>query len=102
MIITREFGAYNHRRYGRPWIAVVTDWPVGEQPTLRFGGLLGPANGSAVTAEIEANPEQILRWGQKDFRGRGTVNGWGIIESDGTVRVTDAKGAREFLRARGE
>jgi hypothetical protein len=63
------FGGYNARRYSRPWIARVTAWPVGKQAELEFGSFIGDDDGGVV--EISARPGDILRWGQRDNRGRG-------------------------------
>lgn len=90
MRYTYEVGGYNTRRYGKPWIAKITDWPVGSAPTLSFGHAL-----DAYCAEIEAEPGQILRWGQKDHRGNGTISRWGIAMPDGSVRRSDARECRE-------
>jgi hypothetical protein len=79
MRVTLKFDAYNARRYSRPWIAKVVDWPIGKPPALAFGGLVG------LTAEIEAEPGQLIRWGQRDNRGNKSTSCWGIVDADGDV-----------------
>lgn len=79
MRVTIEFGAYNPRRYGKPWMAKVTSWNVGRSPTLEFGATVG------LTTEIDAEPGALVRWGQKDYRGGHSERAWGIVLSDGTV-----------------
>ena len=87
--VTRTFAAYNSRRYGRPWIAKVTAWPIGKPPVLEFGCTVG------LTAEVDAEPGAIVRWGQKDLRGHNTEACWGPVRPDLTVAETDAEGARD-------
>lgn len=88
MRVTIEFGPYNHRRYSRPWIAKVTEWPVGKQPALEFGALVG------LTGEIEADIGDVIRSGQRDNRGNNTVSNWGIVTADGSVADATATEAR--------
>ena len=79
MRITVTFPAYNSKRYGKPWIAKVTDWPIGKAPALEFGALVG------LTAEIAAEPGAVVRWGQRDYRGNNTQREWGVVLDDGTI-----------------
>jgi hypothetical protein len=81
--VTKTFGSYNQRRYSRPWIARVTSWPVGKRPELEFGCYLGDDEGGEC--EIMATEGCVVRWGQKDGRGSGGTNAWGIVEADGTI-----------------
>jgi hypothetical protein len=78
--VTVKFEPYNDRRYGRPWIARVADWPIGRPPVLVFGASL------SLTAEIDAEPGAVVRWGQKDRRGRNDDRRWGIVQADLSVR----------------
>jgi len=93
MRVTIEFSPYNTRRWGRPWIAKVTDWPIGKPPVLEFGGLVG------LTTEIDAAPGQIVRYGQKDGRGRGTQSDWGIVQADGSMIHSTPERCREHWLA---
>ncbi|MFA5154582.1 MAG: hypothetical protein WC554_18705 [Clostridia bacterium] len=92
MRISIEIGAYNQRRYSRPWIGKITSWPVGARPELAWGGYAGDDSGGEL--EIEAQPDDIIRWGQKDGRGNGGSNEWGIAQADGTVEACDQPQAR--------
>jgi hypothetical protein len=83
-------GSYNSRRYGKPWLAVITDWPIGKHPTLEFGASL-----DWRTAEIDAKPGQIVRFGQKDHRGNGTTAEWGIVQRDGVILESNPTDCRE-------
>jgi hypothetical protein len=92
MRIVQRFGSYNQRRYGRPWIAKITSWPVGGKAEVVWGSYLGSDNGGEV--EIEANPGDIIRTGQKDGRGKGTSADWYIVNEDGSLKSTTAAEAK--------
>ena len=84
---------YNARRYGKPWIAKVVAWDIGAPPQLKFGRDL----------EIDAEPGDVVRWGQKDNRNpRGTRAWWGIValDVDGKLSVEQRteRQAREHWR----
>ncbi len=93
MRITQIFGSYNQRRYGRPWIAKITSWPVGDKAEVSWGSYLGNDNGGEV--EIEANPGDVIRTGQKDGRGNGTSADWYIVSPDGSLIHTTAAKAKD-------
>lgn len=91
MRITWAVGGYNQRRYGRPWIAKVSAWPVGKTPMLDFGVSL-----DAYNVEIEAEVGDVVRYGQKDKRGgKNTESHWGIVNSDGSIQEMPATEARD-------
>jgi hypothetical protein len=95
MRVTYEVGSYNPRRYGRPWLGRVTVWAIGQKPEIEFGRAV-----DAWTAEIDANPGQIVRYGQKDTRrDSGSVRDWGIVLADGSVRECSASEARKHWLA---
>ena len=93
MRVTQTFPSYNQRRYGRPWIAKVVDWPIGKNAVLEFGGLVG------LTAEIDAKPGQIVRWGQRDNRGNNTTTEWGIVAADGAINDATPERCRDHWLA---
>lgn len=97
MRVTFKVGSYNSRRYLRPWIAKVTEWPIGRGVRLSFGGNVG-----AHLAEIEADPGDLVRYGQKDMRGRGSINAWGRVEDDGSISDMSAEAARDYWLERGK
>mgnify|MGYP003452049273 FL=1 len=97
--VTVDFPSYNEKRYGSPWIARVTLWPVGSRPDLVFGNYLGDhRNGGAGEAEILAKPGDIVRWGQKDNRGnKNTEAWWGVVNDDATItRLTEAEARKAY------
>ncbi|MFH1547127.1 MAG: hypothetical protein ABIC57_01420 [bacterium] len=93
MRITQTFGSYNSRRYGRPWIGKITSWPIGKQSEISWGSYLGNDNGGEV--EIEANPGDIIRTGQKDNRGGNTSGDWYIVSLDKSLIPTNAANAKK-------
>jgi hypothetical protein len=94
MRVTVTFPAYNTRRYGRPWIARVSAWPVGKPPTLDWGTCI-----DGRTVEVDATPGEIVRWGQRDHRGGNTDAQWGIVQPDASVLTVTARIAREHWLA---
>lgn len=98
MRVSAGFGSYNQRRYGRPWIAKITAWPVGCKPEVEWGRYLGDDTGGEV--EIDANPGDIVRTGQKDHRGGNTDAGWYVVMPDGSLGACDAAEARNAWDAK--
>ena len=93
MKIEKEFGRYNAKRYSWPWIAKVTAWPTGQRAELAFGEYVG--NDQGGVAEIEAEPRDIVRWGQKDYRNpKYTEARWGIVQADGSIVECEMRYAR--------
>ncbi len=66
MKISIETNAYNDRRYGKPWIALV-DFLGNKNGNFKFGDWVGQ-NGYAGVLEVEANVCDIVARGQKDNR----------------------------------
>jgi len=71
----------------------VTRWPVGGRPEIRWGGYAGDDDGGEL--EIEGDAGDIVRWGQKDGRGNGGRNEWGIVQPDASVTSATQPEARE-------
>lgn len=90
MRVVYEVGTYNSSRYSRPWIAMVTEWAVGQRPVLKFGGNVG-----SKIAEIEANPGDLLKCGQKDRRGNNSTNEFAIVLPDGELGFLNPARARD-------
>ena len=89
--MTVEFESYNPKRMGRPWIARVTDWPVGGKPEIECGRCVG-----SCETEVLAAPGDLIRYGQKDHRNpRGTIARWGIVKEDMSVEHVSESDARE-------
>lgn len=64
--ISIETDLYNERRYGKPWIAVVTfEYP--STPTFKFGEWIGSIGCSGIL-EIDVEEGDVIARGQKDNR----------------------------------
>jgi len=99
MRVALEFGSYNSRRYGRPWIGRVTSWPVGGRPEIEWGNYCGDDGGGE--AEIVAQPGDLVRAGQKDNRQpRNTSNDWYLVQADGTLLEVTQPQARQAWESR--
>ena len=94
--ISIECGAYNGRRYSRPWIARVTAWAVGSFPVVEWGAYVGNENGGEV--EIMAAPGCIIRDGQRDGRGNNTVSEWSVVMDDYALRKINQVEARKLFQ----
>lgn len=98
MRVTITSNAYNEHRYGLPWIAKVTKWAVGGKPELSFGTFLGTP-GSSGECEIEAEPGDIIRWGQKDYRNPSkSESKYGVVSPTGEIRTITMVEARELFK----
>lgn len=96
--VSIKYGLYNDRRYGKPWIARVTSWPVGGRPEIEWGSYLGDDSGGEC--EIMASAGDIIRSGQKDHRkASGTANDWYLAQADGSCRSIDQSEARKLWDA---
>lgn len=97
MRITIETLAYNDRRHGKPWIAKVMEWKT-SRPEIEWGAWHGQPGGKG-TLEINAEPGDIIRYGQKDHRNaRRSDNEWAVVQEDGTLDdVTQAQAREHWL-----
>jgi hypothetical protein len=94
MTVSITYGPYNARRYSKPWIASIKDWPVGKSPVLDFGFYNGDDNGGFV--EIEAAAGDVIKAGQKDNRNyNNTKNDFYLVGEDGSVSKITANEARQ-------
>jgi hypothetical protein len=95
--VSTSYGDYNPRRMSKPWIARITAWPVGGNPVLEFGSYVGDANGGEV--EIMAKIGDIIRDGQKDYRGHDSINDWSVVDVDYTLLRINQVDARHMYAA---
>lgn len=99
MRIEFQYGAYNHRRYGKPWGAVVKFEGTKMVYDFSLATFLGDSdNGGKVY--IECQPGDIIATGQRDFRGGSTVNTLYIVEEDGSLKQVDKVAALEHWESR--
>ena len=98
MKITEETGAYNERRYGKPYIAqIVWDTPKG---TPEWGEWCGQP-GQPGLLIIDAEPGDTLMIGQKDHRNsKKSAPDYFIVCDDGTLdNVSKAEAYKKSLTA---
>jgi len=93
MRVAIKYSPYNGRRYGKPWIGIISGWPVGGKPELEWGGYVGDAGGGE--AEVDAAVGDVSRSGQKDQRGTRSLSSWHIVGSDGELVQVGPVEARE-------
>ena len=86
MKLTIATTAYNHRRYGKPYVARI-DFSADPRGTAIWGVWVGTP-GDAGVLVIDAEAGQCVMQGQKDFRGRNGTPEYSIVQSDGTLKST--------------
>lgn len=93
MRYTYTVSSYNDRRYSKPWIALITDWPIGGHPKLQFSCAI-----DNQTAELEANPGTIVKLGQKDYRKPShSINNFGVTDIHGNITIINGAEARKLF-----
>lgn len=94
MEIRIETNSYNHRRYGKPWIAIV-DFSQSTKGDFSWGDWTGDHyNGGEGVLTINANPGDIIARGQKDFRkAQNSAPDFFVINSEGKREYIGDKGA---------
>jgi hypothetical protein len=91
------FTGYDRQSFSRPWIAKVGEWSIPNRPNLTWGECLETFPGSQGLLEIEADPGDVIRWGQKDYQGPSTINLWGLATPEGViVRIGAAQAYATF------
>jgi hypothetical protein len=101
MRVTYDFGVYNDRRCGKPWIAKVTKWDIGKPPEIEFGSYSGGYSRGFV--EIEADKGDVIFFGQKDNRNpRKSMKVFAIVKEDGSLEVVEKHEARIAFLRKGE
>ena len=85
MNIQIRTASYSDRRYGKPWIAVVT-FP-NARGDSKFGDWIGTP-GSDGLLEIDCQPGDIVAKGQKDFRKpKNSEPDYYIAQEDGSLTM---------------
>jgi hypothetical protein len=90
MKITLDTSSYNERRFGKPWIAIVT-FDKDVKGTFTWGDWVGDHhNGSDGTLVIDADEGDIIAIGQKDFRKpANSALEWYQVRNGELVRLTN-------------
>lgn len=95
MRYTETTPSYNERRYGKPWMAIVTTSMTKDFSFINWDGRPG------MTGEFcfEAPVGTLLAYGQKDIRkGRGGVDGYQICMPDGSMPTIGDALARDLRK----
>jgi hypothetical protein len=96
--VTETFRAYNDRRYGKPWGAIITFTAAKPEYNFKAGSYLGGCMGGEVV--IQCQPGDLVAIGQKDFRNpRKTDNDWYVVGQDGTLSGIDRADALRHYQA---
>ena len=95
MNYTEKTPSYNDRRYGKPWMAIITTSMTKDFTFLDWDGRPGYAGEFSFSAE----PGTLLAYGQKDIRkGRGGVDGYQMCMPDGTLPTVGDATARDLRK----
>lgn len=97
--VSDSFPAYNERRYGKPWGAVITF--DGTKAKYDFVGTYMSKAGDAGDVVIECMAGDIVAFGRKDNRSNNTYNEWYIVGSNGELQSVDKKAAYEYYKSKG-
>ena len=99
MDISINFGAYLWRKFRKPWIAKVTDWPHGQKPKQVWGMYIGDESGGEL--EIAAEVGDIIRWGKSHYSHPWkNICYWAIAREGGELEKVTVSVARKAWRAR--
>lgn len=82
MKLSIETGSYNARRYGKPYIGVVS---AESGRVTRWGTWIGTP-GQAGILEIEAVAGDVIVKGQRDNRGNNGTPDYAVVQDDGTLK----------------
>ena len=98
--VSKSFGAYNTRRYSKPWGAVITLTDDGWH--YDFAGVwLGDDDEGGDVVIKHVQPGQIVAFGQKDTRNpRHTENDWYAVQEDGSLLPVGKREARKIIATR--
>ena len=81
----KDFEAYNHRRYSRPWVALVVDAkPDFSAEVGRYTAKSGDAGELVI---VDPQVGQVFTYGQKDYKGRHTEIAYCVYTEKGLVEV---------------
>jgi hypothetical protein len=96
-ITVHNYGAYNSRRYGRPWAAIITFNGTGRANyNFKAGTYLGNDEGGELI--ITAQPGDIIAAGQKDNRKpQNSNNDWYIVgENNELIEISRADAFKQY------
>lgn len=75
------YAAFNERRYGQPWVAIVDQSSKTIDFMKKVGGYTGKYGRGEAGELVVFDPEEgaIYAYGQKDYRGNNTDNGFAKV-----------------------
>lgn len=81
----KDFEAYNHRRYSRPWVALVVD----AKPdfSVEVGRYTAKSGDAGELVIVDPQVGQVFTYGQKDYKGRHTEIAYCVYTEKGLVDV---------------
>lgn len=81
----KDFEAYNHRRYSRPWVALVVD----AKPdfSVEVGRYTSKSGDAGELVIVDPQVGQVFTYGQKDYKGRHTEIAYCVYTEKGLVDV---------------
>lgn len=95
MKLSIETAIYNERRYGKPYIGILSQV---DGKVIRWGQWIGTP-GEAGLLEIEVEPFDAVMHGQKDWRGNNSTPRYATVQEDGSLlygskveAIKDARG----------
>lgn len=90
--------SYNARRYGKPWVAHITEFS--GRPTLDFVSQAFNGNDQGGELILQAEVGEVFKAGQKDLRGNNTENNFLVARPDGTAdKLDDPVEARKLWQS---
>lgn len=92
MTYQNHTSSYNEKRYGKPWVGILQGKMLTKDYVfVPWDGIPGHVG----IHEFEAEPGQIIAYGQKDHRkNRGGIDGYMICLPDGSL--AELRGAMEY------
>lgn len=81
----KDFEAYNHRRYSRPWVALLVD----AKPdfSVEVGRYTAKSGDAGELLLVDPQVGQVFAYGQKDYKGRHTEIAYCVYTEKGLVEV---------------
>lgn len=100
MIVEIALTCFNHRRYGRPWGALLTF--DGIRPVYKFSAArwTGGRRGEAGDLVFDVNPGDVIAHGQHDIRKGYGSKEIAIVQDDGSLVTVTESIARKHFHAR--
>lgn len=88
----KHYGSFNQRRYGNPWVAKVDTKTAKPDFKSKVGGYTGGYNKGEEGDLYVYDPEEgtVYMYGQKDYRGGNTENGYVKVVNGEFVEVSSA------------